>query len=169
MMNRPHIQELENISMNIVRLLNTMREYQFRENVIRSLRNQIEEKEKRLQELDTKISESKEVMKECINAINTNQSLTAESVPNDTVENDTSSGITSTLINDLQNLLASNYQRTQAEEEKAGDEKKEQESEREESKCVSLESDFFPSNTENGFATSSFDMKSDGLQLLFVS
>lgn len=169
MMNRPHIQELENISMNIVRLLNTMREYQFRENVIRSLRNQIEEKEKRLQELDTKISESKELMKECINAINTNQSLTAESVPSDNVENDTSSGITTTLINDLQNLLDRKYRRTQAEKENEGNEKKEQESERKESECVSLESDFFPSNTENGFATASFDMKSDGLQLLFVS
>ena len=30
--------------MNIVRLLNTMREYQLRENLIRSLKTQIEEK-----------------------------------------------------------------------------------------------------------------------------
>lgn len=53
--------------MNIVRLLNKMREYQFRENVIRSLKYQIEEKEKKLKEIDTKVGEAKELMKECMN------------------------------------------------------------------------------------------------------
>ena len=36
-------------------LLNKMREYQFRENIIRSLKNQIQEKESRLEELNTKM------------------------------------------------------------------------------------------------------------------
>ena len=37
-------EEIERTAMNIVRLLNTMREYQFRENLIRSLKAQIEQK-----------------------------------------------------------------------------------------------------------------------------
>lgn len=173
-MNRPMIQEVEILSMNIVRLLNTMREYQFRENVIRSLRNQIEEKEKHLQELDTKISESKELMKECINSIDTNQSVTAESVPCDTVENDNSSSLTSVLINDLQKLLAGDYQRTRAEKEEnvekkdESDENKESEM-RQEPDTISLQTDFFPSNEENNLSTFSFDINGEELQLLLVS
>lgn len=45
--------------MNIVRLLNTMREYQLRENLIRSLKTQIEEKKQLNAEVQSMIEEVK--------------------------------------------------------------------------------------------------------------
>ena len=55
--------------MNIIRLLNKIREYQFRQNIIRNLKSQIEEKENKLQEITQKLDEAKSIMVECMNTI----------------------------------------------------------------------------------------------------
>ena len=55
--------------MNIIRLLNKIREYQFRQNIIRNLKNQIEEKENQLQEITQKLEEAKSIMAECMSTI----------------------------------------------------------------------------------------------------
>ena len=57
--------------MNIIRLLNKIREYQFRQNIIRNLKNQIEEKENQLQEITQKLDEARAIIAECIDAIQT--------------------------------------------------------------------------------------------------
>lgn len=118
LIDRPYLQEIECVSMNIVRLLNKMREYQFRENIIRSLKNQIQEKESRLEELNTKIEQSKQQITECIETMKNSQSSTQED-------------ITSIFIQDLENLLRGEYKRTE-EEEKEEEEKEKEEEEKEE-------------------------------------
>ena len=51
------MKEIECIVMNITRLLNYIRPYQFRENIIRKLKQQVEQKEKMLGEIKLKIEE----------------------------------------------------------------------------------------------------------------
>ena len=69
-----------------------MREYQFRENLIRSLKNQIQEKETKIQEIDTKLTESKTIINECISTFT-----------------QSSSKVSSSLVDALNSILAGNY------------------------------------------------------------
>lgn len=64
--------------MNIVRLLNTMREYQLRENLIRSLKTQIEEKKQLNAEVQSMIEKVKTTVQASL------QSL--QEIPHEVVE-----------------------------------------------------------------------------------
>ena len=55
-------EEIERTAMNIIRLLNTMREYQFRENLIRSLKAQIEQKKQLNEEVQNMVKKAKETI-----------------------------------------------------------------------------------------------------------
>ena len=59
------MKEIERIVMNITRLLDYIRPYQFRENIIRKLKQQVEQKEKMLGEIKLKIEEFNEHVLEC--------------------------------------------------------------------------------------------------------
>ena len=144
--------------MNIVRLLNKMREYQFRENIIRSLKNQIQEKESRLEELNTKIEQSKQQITECIETMKNSQSTTQEE-------------ITSIFIQDLEDLLRGEYKRT--EEEEKEEEKEEQEEEEEKEEVPVPHQDgfvFLPNANDNAdhLSTISFETELTGIGIFIV-
>lgn len=137
--------------MNIIRFLNKMREYQFRENIIRNLKNQIEEKEKRLQELDQKLADAKTLMNECINAINQTPQ----------------SSVSTTFVNDLSNLLSGKYVYSEKEEaEGEAEEPTEEVMETEDPIQPSLADDIMYSNINDGndrLSTVSFETDVTGL------
>lgn len=63
--------EFELVASNIVRILNIMREYQFREELIKSLKLQIEDKQKRVAEVEEDIRKAKDVLKSCVELMET--------------------------------------------------------------------------------------------------
>ena len=63
------MKEIECIVMNITRLLNYIRPYQLRENLIRKLKQQVEQKEKMLGEIKSKMEEFNEHIAECHKAL----------------------------------------------------------------------------------------------------
>ena len=67
------MKEIECIVMNITRLLNYIRPYQFRENIIRKLKQQVEQKEKMLGEIKLKIEEFNEHVLECHKALDSQE------------------------------------------------------------------------------------------------
>ena len=60
----PLLSEIECITMNITRLLNLMRPYQLRENLIRQLNQQIKDKQQMIKEIDEMISKVNHTLKE---------------------------------------------------------------------------------------------------------
>ena len=60
----PLLSEIECITMNITRLLNLMRPYQLRENLIRQLNQQIKDKQQMIKEIDEMISKVNNTLKE---------------------------------------------------------------------------------------------------------
>ena len=158
MIDRPYLQEIECVSMNIVRLLNKMREYQFRENIIRSLKNQIQEKESRLEELNTKIEQSKQQITECIETMKNSQSTTQEE-------------ITSIFIQDLEDLLRGEYKRTEEEEKEEEKEEQQQEEEKEEVPVPHQDGFVFLPNandTADHLSTISFETELTGIGIFIV-
>ena len=158
MIDRPYLQEIECVSMNIVRLLNKMREYQFRENIIRSLKNQIQEKESRLEELNTKIEQSKQQITECIETMKNSQSTTQEE-------------ITSIFIQDLEDLLRGEYKRTEEEEKKEEKEEQPEEEEKEEVPVPHQDGFVFLPNandTADHLSTISFETELTGIGIFIV-
>ena len=158
MIDRPYLQEIECVSMNIVRLLNKMREYQFRENIIRSLKNQIQEKESRLEELNTKIEQSKQQITECIETMKNSQSTTQEE-------------ITSIFIQDLEDLLRGEYKRTEEEEKKEEKEEQQEEEEKEEVPVPHQDGFVFLPNandTADHLSTISFETELTGIGIFIV-
>ena len=77
-MNRTSLGEFELVASNIVRILNMMREYQFREELIRSLKSQINDKKKKIEEVEENIQKAKSVLQNCVELI--------ESIPRKVVE-----------------------------------------------------------------------------------
>lgn len=53
----------------MVRLLNLMRVYQFREELIRGLRIQIKEKKKKIEEIQNQLNEAKEVLQQSLDTL----------------------------------------------------------------------------------------------------
>lgn len=158
MIDRPYLQEIECVSMNIVRLLNKMREYQFRENIIRSLKNQIQEKESRLEELNTKIEQSKQQITECIETMKNSQSTTQEE-------------ITSIFIQDLEDLLRGEYKRTEEEEKEEEKEEQQEEEEKEEVPVPHQDGFVFLPNandTVDHLSTISFETELTGIGIFIV-
>ena len=158
MIDRPYLQEIECVSMNIVRLLNKMREYQFRENIIRSLKNQIQEKESRLEELNTKIEQSKQQITECIETMKNSQSTTQEE-------------ITSIFIQDLEDLLRGEYKRTEEEEKEEEKEEQQEEEEKEEVPVPHQDGFVFLPNTNDTadhLSTISFETELTGIGIFIV-
>ena len=144
--------------MNIVRLLNKMREYQFRENIIRSLKNQIQEKESRLEELNTKIEQSKQQITECIETMKNSQSTTQEE-------------ITSIFIQDLEDLLRGEYKRTEEEEKEEEKEEQQEEEEKEEVPVPHQDGFVFLPNandTADHLSTISFETELIGIGIFIV-
>ena len=77
-MNRTSLGEFELVVSNMVRILNLMREYQFREELIRSLKYQIDDKKKKIEEVEENIQKAKSVLKSCVELM--------ESIPRKAVE-----------------------------------------------------------------------------------
>ena len=77
-MSRTSLGEFELVASNIVRILNMMREYQFREELIRSLKSQIKDKKKKIEEVEENIQKAKSVLQNCVELM--------ESIPRKVVE-----------------------------------------------------------------------------------
>lgn len=61
--------EFQLVTSNMVRLLNLMRVYQFREELIRGLRIQIKEKKKKIEEIQNQLNEAKEVLQQSLDTL----------------------------------------------------------------------------------------------------
>ena len=64
LMYRTNLGEVQLVTSNMIRLLNLMRVYQFREELIRGLRIQIKEKREKIEEVQNQLKEAKEIVQE---------------------------------------------------------------------------------------------------------
>ena len=74
-------EEIERTAMNIVRLLNTMREYQFRENLIRSLMAQIEQKKQLNEEVQDLVKKVRDTVQSSLQDLHAIPQAPAEGQP----------------------------------------------------------------------------------------
>ena len=74
-------EEIERTAMNIVRLLNTMREYQFRENLIRSLKAQIEQKKQLNEEVQDLVKKVRDTVQSSLQDLHASPQAPAEGQP----------------------------------------------------------------------------------------
>ncbi|KAK8831269.1 hypothetical protein WA577_003438 [Blastocystis sp. JDR] len=74
-------EEIERTAMNIVRLLNTMREYQFRENLIRSLKAQIEQKKQLNEEVQDLVKKVRDTVQSSLQDLHAIPQAPAEGQP----------------------------------------------------------------------------------------
>lgn len=68
---RTNLGELQLVASNMVRLLNMMRTYQLREELIHGLRIQIKEKREMMEEVQKQIDEAKDVFKQSMETLHT--------------------------------------------------------------------------------------------------
>lgn len=71
MTRRTNLGELQLVASNMVRLLNMMRTYQLREELIHGLRIQIKEKREMMEEVQKQIDEAKDVLKKSMETLHT--------------------------------------------------------------------------------------------------
>lgn len=71
MTRRTNLGELQLVASNMVRLLNMMRTYQLREELIHGLRIQIKEKREMMEEMQKQIDEAKDVLKKSMETLHT--------------------------------------------------------------------------------------------------
>ena len=71
MTRRTNLGELQLVASNMVRLLNMMRTYQLREELIHGLRIQIKEKREMMEEVQKQIDEAKDVLKKSMETLQT--------------------------------------------------------------------------------------------------
>ena len=71
MTRRTNLGELQLVASNMVRLLNMMRTYQLREELIHGLRIQIKEKREMMEEVQKQIDEAKDVLKKSMEPLHT--------------------------------------------------------------------------------------------------
>ena len=71
MTRRTNLGELQLVASNMVRLLNMMRTYQLREELIHGLRIQIKEKREMMEEVQKQIVEAKDVLKKSMETLHT--------------------------------------------------------------------------------------------------
>ncbi|KAK8802746.1 hypothetical protein WA171_006418 [Blastocystis sp. BT1] len=89
--------EVQLVTSNMIRLLNLMRVYQFREELIRGLRIQIKEKREKIEEVQNQLKEAKEILQRSVDAL--------QLVENERKENQETDQSLEELIEKLQNIL----------------------------------------------------------------
>ena len=97
LMYRTNLGEVQLVTSNMIRLLNLMRVYQFREELIRGLRIQIKEKREKIEEVQNQLKEAKEILQRSIDAL--------QLVENERKENQETDQSLEELIEKLQNIL----------------------------------------------------------------
>ena len=97
LMYRTNLGEVQLVTSNMIRLLNLMRVYQFREELIRGLRIQIKEKREKIEEVQNQIKEAKEILQRSVDAL--------QLVENERKENQETDQSLEELIEKLQNIL----------------------------------------------------------------
>ena len=96
-MYRTNLGEVQLVTSNMIRLLNLMRVYQFREELIRGLRIQIKEKREKIEEVQNQLKEAKEILQRSVDAL--------QLVENERKENQETDQSLEELIEKLQNIL----------------------------------------------------------------
>ena len=66
---RTNLGEFQLVTSNMIRLLNLMRVYQFREELIRGLRIQIKEKREKIEEVQSQLNEAKEILQRSVDTL----------------------------------------------------------------------------------------------------
>ena len=97
LMYRTNLGEVQLVTSNMIRLLNLMRVYQFREELIRWLRIQIKEKREKIEEVQNQLKEAKEILQRSVDAL--------QLVENERKENQETDQSLEELIEKLQNIL----------------------------------------------------------------
>ena len=97
LMYRTNLGEVQLVTSNMIRLLNLMRVYQFREELIRGLRIQIKEKREKIEEVQNQLKEAKEIHQRSVDAL--------QLVENERKENQETDQSLEELIEKLQNIL----------------------------------------------------------------
>ena len=97
LMYRTNLGEVQLVTSNMIRLLNLMRVYQFREELIRGLRIQIKEKREKIEEVQNQLKEAKEILQRSVDAL--------QLVENERKENQETDQSLEELIEKLQNIL----------------------------------------------------------------
>ena len=97
LMYRTNLGEVQLVTSNMIRLLNLMRVYQFREELIRGLRIQIKEKREKIEEVQNQLKEAKEILQRSVDAL--------QLVENERIENQETDQSLEELIEKLQNIL----------------------------------------------------------------
>ena len=97
LMYRTNLGEVQLVTSNMIRLLNLMRVYQFREELIRGLRIQIKEKREKIEEVQNQLKEAKEILQRSVDAL--------QLVGNERKENQETDQSLEELIDKLQNIL----------------------------------------------------------------
>ena len=97
LMYRTNLGEVQLVTSNMIRLLNLMGVYQFREELIRGLRIQIKEKREKIEEVQNQLKEAKEILQRSVDAL--------QLVENERKENQETDQSLEELIEKLQNIL----------------------------------------------------------------
>ena len=98
--------EFQLVTSNMVRLLNLMRVYQFREELIRGLRIQIKEKKKKIEEIQNQLNEAKEVLQQSLDTLQQVEKDRDNS--ENTSQNETQNRALKELITGLSHILQNN-------------------------------------------------------------
>ena len=94
---RTNLGEFQLVTSNMIRLLNMMRVYQFREELIRGLRIQVKEKKEKIEEVQSQLNEAKEILQRSVEAL--------QLVENKRKENQQTNQHLEELIEKLQTIL----------------------------------------------------------------